>query len=68
MVLMTWVGYTGNAAGETMAVATNIRYLVAAMFFTGALFMFIGLALINNMSKKNLTRMYNELNTRKAAN
>ncbi len=68
MVLMTWVGYTGNAAGETMAVATNIRYLVAAMFFTGAVFMFVGLALINNMGKKNLGKMYTELNARKAAN
>ena len=65
---MTWVGYTGNATGETMEVATNIRYLVAGMFFAGALFMFVGLALINNMNKKNLARMYEELNARKAAN
>ena len=68
MVLMTMVGYTGAATGETMAVATNIRYLVAVMYFVGALFMFVGLALINNMSKKNLAKMYDELNARKAAN
>ena len=67
-VLMTWVGYTGNATGETMEVATNIRYLVACMFFAGALFMFVGLALINNMNKKNLAKMYEELNARKTAN
>ncbi len=68
MVLMTWVGYTGNATGETMAVATNIRYLVAAMYVLGAVFMFVGLALVNNMNKKNLSKMYDELNARKAAN
>ena len=68
MVLMTWVGYTGNATGETMAVATNIRYLVAAMYVLGAVFMFVGLGLVNNMNKKNLAKMYDELNARKAAN
>ncbi len=68
MVLMTWVGYTGNATGETMAVATNIRYLVAAMYVLGAVFMFVGLALVNNMNKKNLSKMYDELNACKAAN
>ena len=68
MVLMTWVGYTGAATGETMAVATNIRYLVAGMYIVGAVFMFVGLALVNNMDKKNLAKMYDELNARKAAN
>ena len=66
MVLMTMVGYTGNAAGETMAVATNIRYLVACMYFFAALCMFIGLGLIYNLNKKNLAQMHEELNARKA--
>lgn len=68
MVLMTMVGYTAAASGETMEVATNIRYLVAGMYIVGAVFMFVGLALVNNMDKKNLAKMYDELNARKAAN
>ncbi len=66
MVLMTWVGYTGNAAGETMAVATNIRYLVACMYFFAATCMFVGLGLIYNLNKKTLAQMQAELNARKA--
>ncbi len=67
LVLMTWVGYTGNAAGETMAVATNIRYLVAGMYTFAAAAMFIGVALIYNLDKKTLKTMNEELAARKAA-
>ena len=65
-VLMTLVGYTGNQAGETMAVATNIRYLVAALYLFAAVCMFVGLALINNLDKKTLAKMNDDLNARKA--
>jgi len=65
-VLMTMLGYTGNAAGETMEVATNIRYLVSGMYVFAAVCMFIGLALINNLDKKTLAKMTDELNARKA--
>ena len=65
-VLMTMVGYTGNPAGEAPDVALNIRYLVAAMYLFAALCMFVGLALINNLDKKTLAKMNDELNARKA--
>ncbi len=67
MVLMTWVGYTGSATGEAMDVATNIRYLVAGMYFFAALCMFFGLVVIYNLNKKQLEQMQNELAARKAA-
>jgi hypothetical protein len=63
---MTMLGYTGNAAGETMEVATNIRYLVSGMYIFAAVCMFVGLALINNLDKKTLEKMTAELNARKA--
>ena len=66
MVLMTWVGYTGNAAGETMAVATNIRYLVAGMYCFAAVCMFLGLGVIYNLNKKTVAQMSEELAARKA--
>ena len=65
-VLMTMVGYTGNPAGEAPDVALNIRYLVSAMYLFAALCMFVGLALINNLDKKTLAKMNDELNARKA--
>ena len=65
-VLMTMVGYTGNKAGETMAVATNIRYLVAGMYVFAAVCMFVGLGLIYNLDKKTLAKMQGELAERKA--
>ena len=65
-VLMTMLGYTGNATGETMEVATNIRYLVSGMYLFAAICMFVGLALINNLDKKTLAKMSEELNARKA--
>ena len=65
-VLMTMLGYTGNATGETMEVATNIRYLVSGMYLFAAICMFVGLALINNLDKKTLAKMNEELNARKA--
>ena len=66
MVLMTWVGYTGNAAGETMAVAPNIRYLVAGMYCFAAVCMFLGLGVIYNLNKKTVAQMSEELAARKA--
>ena len=65
-VLMTMLGYTGAATGETMEVATNIRYLVSGMYLFAAICMFVGLALVNNLDKKTLETMTTELNARKA--
>ena len=65
-VLMTMVGYTGNAAGESDAVALKIRYLVAGLYIFAAVCMFVGLALVNNLDKKTLAKMNEELAARKA--
>jgi len=58
--------------------STRNKLILAVAFDTGARNteicnileedMFVGLALINNMNKKNLAKMYEELNARKAAN
>lgn len=62
LVVMYALGYIGANGGEqTMAVATNMRYLVAALYLFSAIMMFIGLALIYNLDKKTLERMNNEL-------
>ena len=66
LVVMAWLGYTGNATGETAAVALNIRYFVAGMYFLSAAMQFIGLGLIYNLDKKTLAKMNEELNARKA--
>ena len=66
LVIMAWLGYTGNATGETAAVALNIRYFVAGMYFLSAAMQFIGLGLIYNLDKKTLAKMNEELNARKA--
>lgn len=65
LVIMAWLGYTGNATGETAAVALNIRYFVAGMYFLSAAMQFIGLGLIYNLDKKTLAKMTEELNARK---
>ena len=66
-VLMVWVGYDETlGAAQTAATALNIRYLVAAMYFVGALFMFVGLVLVYNLDKKTLDKMTDELNVLKA--
>lgn len=65
-VLMTMVGYTGNPAGETMAVATNIRYLVAGLYLAAGIIMFLGLGVVNNLSRQELARMNDERNARRA--
>ena len=66
-VLMTMVGYTGNKLGETMEVATNVRYLVSGLYIFAAVCMFVGLGLIYNLDKKTLAKMTEELNARKTA-
>ena len=64
-VLMTILGYTGAATGETMAVATNMRFLVAWLYIFAAVCMFVGLGLIYNLDKKTLAQMNDELSARK---
>ena len=62
LVVMYALGYIGkNGADQTIEVATNMRYLVAALYTLSAVLQFIGLALVYNIDKKTLTVMNKEL-------
>ena len=62
ILIMYALGYVGaNGGNQTMEVATNMRYLVAALYLISALLQFVGLALIYNLDKKKLTQMNEEL-------
>ncbi len=65
LVVMYALGYVGaNGGNQTMEVATNMRYLVAALYLFSAVLQFIGLALIYNLDKKKLEQMNKELAAR----
>ena len=67
LVIMVALGYIGtNGADQTMEVATNMRYLVAALYFVSAALQFVGLGLIYNLDKKTLEKMNTELAERHA--
>ena len=68
LVVMAALGYVGaNGGQQTMEVATNMRYLVAALYLFSAVLQFVGLGLIYNLDKKNLEKMNTELEARKAS-
>ena len=52
-------------AAQPAAVATNMRYLVAGIYFVGSIIMFVGTKFIYNLDKKTLNQMTEELNSRK---
>ena len=67
VAIMTMLGYVGaNEGNQTMEVATNMRYLVPALYFVSAAMQFVGLSLIYNLDKKSLTKMNEELAARHA--
>ncbi len=62
LLIMYGLGYVGaNEGNQTLAVATNMRYLVAALYLLSAVMQFIGLGLIYNLDKKKLAQMNKEL-------
>ena len=62
LLIMYGLGYIGaNEGNQTMEVATNMRYLVAALYLVSAALQFIGLSLIYNLDKKKLAQMNQEL-------
>ncbi|MBP3388775.1 MAG: MFS transporter [Clostridia bacterium] len=66
LVVMYALGYIGElGADQSLAVATNMRYLVAALYLFSAVIQFVGLGLIYNLDKKSLNQMNDELKTRK---
>ena len=62
LAIMVALGYVGaNEGNQTMEVATNMRYLVPALYFVSAAMQFVGLSLIYNLDKKRLAQMNAEL-------
>ena len=67
LVVMVALGYIGaNEGNQTMEVATNMRYLVPALYLFSAIMQFVGLSLVYNLDKKTVTKMQEELAARKA--
>ena len=65
LVVMVAFGYIGaNEGNQTIEVATNMRYLVPALYLFSAVMMFVGLSLVYNLDKKKLDQMQEELAAR----
>lgn len=62
LVIMVALGYVeANEGNQVMEVATNMRYLVPALYLLSAVMQFVGLAFIYNLDKKTLAVMEKEL-------
>ncbi len=58
LVVMVWLGYVGENEGNQLpAVATNMRYLVPALYLFSAAVQFVAVAFIYNLDKKKLSEM-----------
>ena len=69
LLIMAALGYVGENEGhQTMQVATNMRWLVAGLYLFSAVVMFLGLAIIYNLSAKKLKRIHNDLSYRREQN
>lgn len=65
LLVMAALGYVGaNEGNQTAEVARNMRYLVPALYLASAVILFIGVAFIYNLNKKNLAHMNRELEGR----
>ena len=63
----TWLGYDAALkAAQPIAVATNMRYLVAVMYLISGLMQLVGYALVYNLDKKTLAQMEADLQARRA--
>ncbi len=68
LVIMASLGYDEELKGaQTMATATNMRWLVACLYLFAAVVMFVGLGVIYNLNKKNVETMNAELAERRSA-
>lgn len=67
LVIMVALGYVeANQGNQTAAVATNMRYLVAGLYFFSALIQFIALKFVYNLDKTTLAKMESELKEKRA--
>lgn len=66
LLIMGWLGYNGvEGAAQTMETATNMRYLVAALYLFSGVLMFVGLGIIYNLNKKTVDKMQSDLQARR---
>ncbi len=66
LVLAGALGFVeANGGNQTMEVATNMRYLAAAMYLVSGVLQFLGLAIVYNLDKKTLAQMQSDLAARK---
>lgn len=67
LIVMVGLGYIeANEGNQTFEVALRMRYLVAGLYSMSAALQFIGLALIYNLDKKNVAKMNDELELKRA--
>lgn len=67
LMAATWLGYDAALkAAQPIAVATNMRYLVAVMYLISGLMQLVGYALVYNLDKKTLAQMEADLQARRA--
>lgn len=65
--IMGALGYVGELEGaQTMTTATNMRWLVAALYAFSAILMFVALTFIYNLNKKKVAEMTQALAARHA--
>lgn len=65
LVVAAWLGYEAAlGANQTMQVATNMRYLTAAMYLVSALIQLVAYGLVYNLDKKTLAQMEQDLGKR----
>jgi GPH family glycoside/pentoside/hexuronide:cation symporter len=62
LIIMYALGYVGSSgAHQSIEVARNMRYLVAALYLISAVLQLVGLGLIYNLDKKTTLKMQKEL-------
>ncbi|MBP3396540.1 MAG: MFS transporter [Clostridia bacterium] len=68
LIIMYRLGYVGaNKGNQSLSVATNMRYLVAALYLFSAVLQFVGLALIYDLNRHKLREMNEALAKKRAA-
>ena len=69
ILIMKALGYVGaRGADQPFEVAENMKWLVAALYSFSAIVMFVSIAFIYNLNKKNVAIMTSELEERRKAN
>ena len=68
LFIMGLIGYNSKlgTVGQTLQTATNMCWLVAALYLFSAILQFVGIAFVYNLDKKTLETMNAELRERRA--